>query len=56
MTTPKLGFKAQLEPNQVSSEAMLCPLDWGRGLISAVTLLIIFWIPDPHAICTLCRS
>lgn len=43
MTPPKLGFKAQLEANQVSSEAMLCPLNWGRDLIVvAVTLLIIF--------------
>lgn len=43
MTTPKLGFKAQLEANQVSSEAMLCPLDWGRGLmVVSVTLPIIF--------------
>lgn len=43
MTPPRLGFKAQLEANQVSSEAMLCPLDWDRGLIVvAVTLLIIF--------------
>lgn len=43
MIPPRLGFKAQLEANQISSEAMLCHLDWRRGLIVvAITLLIIF--------------